>query len=617
MIPGVPAPDPETGVLETGGPEGGRILLLPTLHQKLEFAVLARRAFRRFQPGAVAVELPRTIEDSFRRAVLRLPLLSVVLYPDGDETVYLPVEPHEAMVEAARLALENGTPLAFVDRDDGTYPLRRDSAPDPYALVLTGAGAYLRELLAAFPPSPDDCDSLRERAMAFRLAALAREHGSVLWVGGVAHARGLLEALVRPLAEPIGRVKREGVRLTSLAHESAREVMSEIPWLSASFERARSGGEAYAFDAATDAPRALDALLRSAEERYLKERRGEIPPRAFEVLRAFSRNLAIVEGALTPGFFELVVAARGAVDDDFAWIVWDLGSDWPWPDRTASLPEVRLTGEDLFVDGKKVRFRRRFSGKGARLRRLPVRSRPREKKPGDWAKHRFGSAICSYPPEDLAIEGYGNRLRRRALDVLSGDSRRVQPLSTSLLDGVDVRESLRRWHEGRLWVFEERLLRGGAGSVVVVFDEDDAPYAWRTTWLGEHGQESDMAFYATPAGDALEGPGISRCTYGAFVMTMPPGRLADVWSDHDYDFAQTPAERLLLAAIDYAVEPRIVYVAAKPPRPAIRRLAARFGRQVVYLPMGSVSSATMKRLRTFRVLANRGVRAWAKDYVPR
>lgn len=613
----LPAPDPATGVVAVEGPEGGRVLLLPTLHQKLEFAVLVRRAFHAFRPAAVAVELPRTIEDAFRRAVLRLPLLSVVLYPDGDETVYLPVEPHEAMVEAARLALENGVPLALVDRDDGSYPLRRDAAPDPYAIVLAGAGAYAAALLAAFPPSPDERDLLRERTMAFRLAALAKERGSVLWIGGVAHARGIAAALAEPLAEPIGRTRREGVRLASLAHESAREVLSEIPWVAASFERARSAGGAFAFDGDTDSARALDALLRAAEGRYRTERRGEIPPRAFDVVRAYSRNLCLVQGTLTPGFYELIVAARGAVDDDFAWIVWDLGSDWPWPDRTASLPEVRLTGEDLFLNGKKVRFERRFGHENARLRRLPLRSRPRERKPGDWSRRRFGDAICSYPPEDVAIEAYGNRLRRRALDVLSGDARRVQPLGTSLLDGVDVRESLRHWHEGRLWVFEERLLRGGAGSVVVVFDEDDAAYPWRTTWLGEHGQESDMAFYATAAGDALEGPGISRCTYGAFVMTMPPGRLADVWSDRDYDFAETPAERLLLAAIDYAVEPRIVYVAKRPPRPALRRLAARFGRQVVYLPMGSVSGAAMKRLRTFRVLANRGVRAWAKDYVPR
>ncbi len=30
------------------------------------------------------------------------------------------------------------------------------------------------------------------------------------------------------------------------------------------------------------------------------------------------------------------------------------------------------------------------------------------------------------------------------------------------------------------------------------------------TWLGEHSQESDMAFYSTPPGVDVVGPGISR-----------------------------------------------------------------------------------------------------------
>jgi hypothetical protein len=318
---------------------------------------------------------------------------------------------------------------------------------------------------------------------------------------------------------------------------------------------------------------------------------------------------------LVPRFFELVVAARGAVDDDFARTLFTLGSAWPFPRGAADLPEVRLSGEDLFLSGRRIRFRRRFAGKGDRLRGLPLRRRP---KPSPlWKTMRFGSGICSYPPEDLALEGFGNRLRERALTRGDDERRRRHPLTSSLLDGVDVRESLRHLHEGRLWVFEERLVRGGTGSVVVVFDEDEEAYPWRTTWTGEHGQESDMAFFATAPGSALEGPGIARCTYGAFLMTFPPGRLGDVWVDPDYAAAESASERLLLAGIDYALESRVVYAAPKPPRPLMRRLAARLGKSVLYVPLKTLSPVTLKRLRSFHVLANRNVRSWAKDYVGR
>ena len=44
-------------------------------------------------------------------------------------------------------------------------------------------------------------------------------------------------------------------------------------------------------------------------------------------------------------------------------------------------------------------------------------------------------------------------------------------------------------------------------------------------------------------------------------MTLPPRRLFDVWSDTDYDFAESKPERLLLAALDYSTERFVVYVA--------------------------------------------------------
>jgi hypothetical protein len=98
-----------------------------------------------------------------------------------------------------------------------------------------------------------------------------------------------------------------------------------------------------------------------------------------------------------------------------------------------------------------------------------------------------------------------------------------------------------------------------------------------------------MAFYATPLGESLVGPGISECTYGGFLMTMPPGRLFDVWSDPDYRGPFGASEVLLLAA--------------------------RLGKQIVYLPLGSLSSLALKQLRRFHVLANRDARSWAKDYI--
>ena len=124
-----------------------------------------------------------------------------------------------------------------------------------------------------------------------------------------------------------------------------------------------------------------------------------------------------------------------------------------------------------------------------------------------------------------------------------------------------------------------------------------------------------MAFYGTPPTAEAAGPGIGRCEYGGFLMSYPPGRLANVWDDPDYKGADSAAEVLLLAALDYAVEPRVVYAAKKPPRPIFKRLAARLGRQIVYVPLGGLSPVSLAKVRRFHVLANRHVRSYAKDYV--
>ena len=124
-----------------------------------------------------------------------------------------------------------------------------------------------------------------------------------------------------------------------------------------------------------------------------------------------------------------------------------------------------------------------------------------------------------------------------------------------------------------------------------------------------------MAFYATAMGEKLTGPGISRCEYGGFLMTYPPGRMFDVWEDPFFTQARNKPERLILAALDYCLDPMIVYVADEPPRARYKELARRMGKKLIYLPLGQLSPVALKQIRVFHVLAGRQVRAFAKDYI--
>ena len=599
--------------------EWGKTRLVPILHNRVEFALEVRRQFEEFRPDQVAVEFPHTLRDPILRGIERLPLLSAVYYQESDGAfIYLLTEPTDGQVEALRLALEKKLPIHFIDRDTEGYPLDRSPMPDPYAMTRVGHFAYCQAYLRTRGSRVLSVeDDLRERTMAYYLQRLNRSGGRTLFVGGLVHLPGLLRMLDNPQTEVIGKRHREGAGLAHLHRESSREVMTEMPFLAARYEDHRSGGR----DGEVDRLRINSDLIGIARDDHWKNSKETLTGSQIRVLYKFARNCALISGALVPGFYQFVVAARGAVDDNFAYEVWEKGSDYPWQDENPALPVLRLTGEDLFLDQKRIKFHRRLKTFRRRLVPVPVRKKKREQVPGEWKRNFEGLFICSYAPEDVIIEGYGRYLQQKALKVKSEENTRSVPFISSMMEGLDIRETIREWPTGRIYVKEERPFRGKVGSVVVIFDPDlpdpdgKENFPWTVTWLGEHEQESDMAFYSTPAGEVMDGPGISRCQYGGFMLTYPPFRVYDIWKDPFFEVSRSKPERLLMAAIDYSIEKHVVYVAAQPPSGWARSMAARLGKKIIYMPMGVFSPVALKKIRQFHVLEGHHVRKHAKDYI--
>ena len=606
----------------------GTIHFAPVLHGKVEFAQEVQRQFFTLRPEAIAVEFPRTLETPILRSVRRLPFLSVVLYQEQDGTyVYLPIEPTDGIVEAVRLGTEYQVPVFFVDRDTEGYPRNQDPMPDSYSIMKIGYSAYCeayRQILADKAASHQD--QLREATMAFHLQHIRKTHQSVLFVCGLAHYANVRKLLDTPQVEPLGKRKREGVVIANLHEDSSREVMSEIPFLAAEYERQRSRMQPL------DRLTVQEDLLQQARENHLTNSKEEITPQQLIILRKFARNYALIQQQLTPDFYQLIVSARGAVNDNYAYEVWDLGSTYPWQDKNPKFPTIELRGEDLYLNQKKIRFHRKFRTFRKRLVPVPVKTRKKEARNGEWKEQWEGMHICSHPPEDIVVEGYGRYVQKKTVNMLAEENHRTVPFTTSLMDGIDMRETIRNWHEQKLYVMENVPVQGKVGSIVIIFDEDTPSanstykwgkgrrfykeqYPWKMTWLGEHQDESDMAFYSTPAGEHVTGPGISRCTYGGFMLTYPPLRVYDIWKDPFFDMAKTKAERLLLAAIDYSEEKLIAYVAAKPPRSWCYSFAEKLNKKVVYIPVGQFSPVMLKKIQVFHVLDGPEVRQYAKEYI--
>jgi hypothetical protein len=304
------------------------------------------------------------------------------------------------------------------------------------------------------------------------------------------------------------------------------------------------------------------------------------------------------------------------VDDNYAWELWRLAGTWPWQQETAELPTVRLNASEIWLNTRRMKLRRRMPRMKRRLMPRGLKPRQKEPSPGAWASQIDGSAICSYPPEDLVIEEFGRFAKQKARSMVSEERTRVEPFSTSMLDGVDMRETIRNWFEGKIYVRRHDRISGNAGAVVIIFDQDhDGRYDFLTTWLGEHQNESDMAFYSTQPFSHVVGPGIGRAEYGGLMMTLPAGRMYDIWKDADYDFAESHSERLLLAALDYSLERHVVYVASRPPRSIFKSIAAHLGRNILYVPTGQLSPSRLKHIRVVHVLDGFRRRAGAKDFI--
>ena len=595
------------------------IRFVPILHNRMEFAIEVRRQYKEFRPEHVAIEYPPTLEARIIQGIKRLPYISVVHYEErGGTFVYMLIEPTDGQVEALRLALIDNIPVHFIDRDSEGYPMDRSPMPDPYAITRIGHYNYCQSYLRTHKDDTrTDHDMLREKAMVYRLQELNRKGERIMFVGGLYHLPGILEMLDSPQTEVIGKINRKGVGISHLDRESGRELLTEMPFLSAEYERFRSENEADP----PDRVRINNLLIKTAGERYREHDKEELSRAQIRLLNKFARNYALISGGLVPDFYQFVIAARGSVDDNFAYELWDKGSEYPWQTDNPGIPVLRLRGEDLFLDPRHIRFHRRIKTFRRRLVPMPVKKKRREKRVGEWKNAFKGLYICSYPPEDIVIEDYGRHAMKRALEIKSEENSRVVPFESSMMDGIDMRQTIREMDRGKIYVKENRPLRGKAGSLVVIFDPDipdkgkKEDFPWKVTWLGEHDQESDMSFYSTSAGDVMDGPGISRCQYGGFMLTYPPMRVFDIWKDPYFNMARSKPERLLMAAIDYCLEKHVVYVAATPPSGWCQSMAARNGRKIIYLPIGIFSPVTVKKIRQFHVLDGHHIRRYANQYI--
>jgi hypothetical protein len=607
--------------IKSGGLDRGRIRYFPVVPGRVEFTIELRRRLLAEKPAVVAVELPGFLEDAYHKALARLPAMSVILYhreggriskqdSDDEESIYVPVEPTDPFVEAVRTAGEIGAQVIFLEPNSAERPHLPDVYPDTYAARRIGIDKYV-EAYRVYPQTRTEEVTAHASAMAWKLQG-ADPLATVFVVVALNMLDPLLDAMEAPQPGP-PRGPHYEITLLNPHPDCLAEITIEYPYLQERYEFFRLNMHE---EEKLDRPKVQHDLLREAEGKYLASTGDKIVHWQRRMMARYTRNLAHISGDLVCSVYDLAVAARSVVDDNYGWEVWSMANRYLAQHEVSELDTVRLNASEIWINTKKLRIRRRLPRLKQRLKPAGLKPRRREKTPGEWARQTTGDAICSYPPEDIVIEEYGRFVKQKAKAILSEERVRVEPFTTSILDGIDIRETIRNWHRRKIFVRKADRLAGAVGAVVIIFDEDrEDRYTYQTTWLGEHQNESDMAFYSTPPFDNLVGPGIGRGEYGGLLMTLPPRRLFDVWTDSDYEFAESKSERLLMAALDYSVERFVVYVATKPPRSIMRSIAAHLGRKILYVPLGQLSPTKLKKLRVVHVLDSYQRRQDAKEFI--
>jgi len=624
-----------------------KIELLPIIHGNGDVAQEVRETLIARPFDCLAVPLPPSVEPLLEEAIDLLPLIQVVTLPeparDGVPVVsFVPVDPCQAVIMGLRSAMNEGIARAYIDREVTTYEPMSLSAPDPFALKRVSLPAYAAAIVPFLPiPADDGQQAARIAWMAFRLHELELDFDSILCLCHLADWPWLREAYRerRPYdpPEPIaGHPSRFPVEPATLYF-----ALGELPFITELYERRRA-------ELRTDRHLSIDGikeLLIEGRAAWMAEREAEhtaatnwVTPQLLQLYLQYVRNLALLDRRLTPDLYSLVIAAKQMAGDSFAIALLQTARRYSFQPHTPERdPTVSAgIGKLEFPDGQVAWATNRLGGAPLVWRSLSLRPTPTRTKSRRWALQWNPLRQCSWPPEDNRIESFMSHVREQTKALLGEDLARVEKFTTSIKDGVDLRESLRHFRlprgKGRtspvamtntqglpydIYVKEVPPARGNVEVVVFLFDTPADPevYRWQATWYAEHAQESTLCFYASPFQDNMVGPGIAQSRYGGAMFLFPPRPIADIWTDEALDFAGTLEERLIAAASLHSQERHIALVSPVPPRAQWRRIARRFQRHLVMIPLHRFSGPTIDRLRRFHVLNGHEIRSYAARFI--
>ena len=612
-----------------------RIRVLPIIHGSGDFAIQVREELLRRPYDCLAVPLPPSFQENVESAIEQLPGISVVVQRDAenhgalDETdfgfSYVPIDPCQGVIAGLRTASGERIAREFIDLETSHFVPITGLFPDPYALKRVSPDRFAAALLAAVPPPLPGQNADRVAWMARRLRELDSRYRLTLFVCSMLDWPWIRDAFHSHLEPPTPDTFFSPMATFGVDPRTLIFLLGELPYITGLYERGRR-------ELTPDDNLSVDGvkeLVLDARERLRLTHpkiAQRITPQLLSIYFRYIRNLSLLDRRLTPDLYTMLVAAQQTAGDDFALALAETARAYPHampvdgdPSERFDEPGVVRMGINqaevpLWGTGPMVS---RLPGQSLSWRSCELRPRPPKEERTRWRQRWDPFGMCSWPPEDDRIESFHRHVRDQAKAMIGADLARTEKFTTSVRDGIDIRETLRNWHTGELYVKVVPPSRGSIDTVVFLFDlpADPELYTNRTTWYAEHAEESTLAFYATDPMKNMVGPGIAQAQYGGAMFIFPPRAIPDVWTDQRFNFTDTLEERLLAAAFLHSQDKHVAVVSPRMPAASWRRLARKYGRKIVHLPLKRFGGQLLDRLRTFHVLNGKEIRSYAADYI--
>ncbi len=603
------------------------ITILPVLNSAVTVSRHIRQLCTEHHYDCIAVDLPEQFSAHLSHCIDQLPLISAAFATGhSDDTVrYIPADPCDACIEAIRQAKQQRTSFRFIGHPSILDPSPCPKMPDTYAITRMGFDEFFSLCLHVYGnPSADTPEYTASRYIAHSLRELEALHRSIL---ALVHVRHFVSTVTHfnnessyNLSFPEAHTACYKIKNYFINPDHLYFVLGELPYITAKCEEERRDP----FLQYTSKTEAIKELFHETKYGRFNETKStqQLSSQYIQTALTFARNLAITEGNLTPSLFDMLQAAKGVAGNTYAYNLLKNAKYYPF------LPyEIDKNFLSLGID--KVQFSEGLpphpaynllNDRQLTWKKINIYPEPEDEEPDEEACSTDSIDMgmwCSHIPEDRRIEHFNSYAREKTKDMVTSRATRTVRFTSSLEEGIDLRETIRNWHTGKIYVKQHPPRSCSVDTVIIVFDAThDERYPHCATWSAEHKHESTLSFFATDPFEHVIGPGISRAYYGGLSLVYPPRPIENPFEITEDFIRGTLTHRLVYGACMFSERTHLSYIAYKKPDYILQKIAQNFGKRLVWIPLSHYGKKTLQRLRTFHVLNGKVVRSWASRFIP-